>query len=132
MDSSIKSTIENTVSTLVGAFLYYDRKKDKNLPVGRIEQAVKDGILTWDDIASMFRAYLPGSEPDLLKASQDATALGWSHRLAQTKKATAQAMVEDLERQLDAAKVAWTLASIEEASQSNALEAAQERLEATR
>jgi hypothetical protein len=48
----------NTVDDLVGAFLYYDRKEDKELPRGRIEELVLSGDLTIDDIVAKFRSSL--------------------------------------------------------------------------
>ena len=47
------------VSDLVSSFLYYDRKVATGWPqTGDIQQAVKDGILTVDDIVAEFRGSL--------------------------------------------------------------------------
>lgn len=47
-------TIENTVEDMVSNFLYYDRKEDENLPMGAIQKAVKDGLITKEQIIKKF------------------------------------------------------------------------------
>ncbi len=47
-----------TVSDLVGAFLYYDRKEDEELPRGVIEAAICQGVVTVDEIVDRFRSRL--------------------------------------------------------------------------
>ena len=54
---SIK-VLEDTVSDLITDFLYYDRKEDDQLPCGMIEDAVKDGKITVDEIVDLFRTHL--------------------------------------------------------------------------
>lgn len=54
----IRLEIEKTVEDLVSNFLFYDRKEDENLPRGAIEQAVKDGVVTWDEIVKWFEQSL--------------------------------------------------------------------------
>lgn len=46
--------IENTIEYLVSKFLYYDRKEDEDLPIGAIQKAVKDGLITKDQIIKKF------------------------------------------------------------------------------
>jgi len=46
--------ILGTVEDLVSNFLYYDRKNDEDLPVGHIEEAVKRGIITREEIIAKF------------------------------------------------------------------------------
>lgn len=53
-----KSLILGHIHDLVGCFLYYDRKEDEDLPRGVIEQAIKDGRLTIDDMVEEFRKQL--------------------------------------------------------------------------
>ena len=50
----IKTYIEGTVKDLVADLLYYDRKEDNSLPRGAIEQAIKDGIITKEEIINVF------------------------------------------------------------------------------
>ena len=47
-----------TVSDLITDFLYYDRKEDDQLPRGMIEDAVKEGKITVDEIVDLFRAHI--------------------------------------------------------------------------
>lgn len=56
MDS--KENILCTVSDMVVCFMYYDRKEDETLPRGTIETAVKDGIISVDEIVAAFRQEL--------------------------------------------------------------------------
>jgi len=46
--------IENTIEDLVSDFLYYDRKEDEDLPRGAIQKAVKDGLITKEQIIKKF------------------------------------------------------------------------------
>lgn len=46
--------IENTIEYLVSKFLYYDRKEDEDLPIGAIQKAVKDGLITKEQIIKKF------------------------------------------------------------------------------
>jgi len=46
----MKERILAAIQTAVIKFLYYDRKEDEDLPVGVIEQAVRDGVITTDEI----------------------------------------------------------------------------------
>lgn len=50
--------LDAVVPDLIGAFLYYDRKEDEDLPRGEIEAAVETGALTVDDIVERFRVEL--------------------------------------------------------------------------
>jgi hypothetical protein len=43
---------------LAGAFLYYDRKEDEELPRGAIEAAIAAGEVSADEIVERFRARL--------------------------------------------------------------------------
>ena len=56
--NDIKQEIENTVDNLVADFLYYNRKEDPDLPRGAIEQAIKDGVVTSDQIVKWFEKSL--------------------------------------------------------------------------
>ena len=46
--------IENTIEDLVSVFLYYDRKEDEDLLRGAIEKAIKDGLITKEQIIKKF------------------------------------------------------------------------------
>lgn len=51
---SRKETILNTVDDAVSDLLYYDRKEDEELPRGAIEEALKAGEITVEEIVSKF------------------------------------------------------------------------------
>lgn len=53
-----KHYINNVVSDMVSDLLYYNRKEDDTLPRGKIEDMVKTGELTVDDVVEMFRVHL--------------------------------------------------------------------------
>lgn len=46
--------IFGTVDDLAAKFMYYDRGEDQDLPRGAIEQAVADGLITYEQIAARF------------------------------------------------------------------------------
>ena len=50
----LRDKILATVRDLVGDFLYYDRKEDEDLPVDAIQNAIKSGVITVDDIVDSF------------------------------------------------------------------------------
>jgi len=54
----MKEIIENTIEDLVSDFLYYDRKEDEELPKGEIEKAIKEGIITKEEIVNKFSKIL--------------------------------------------------------------------------
>jgi hypothetical protein len=56
--SETRERILSAVSDLVGALLYYDRKEDEDLPRGVIESAIESGVITYDEIVSVFRSEL--------------------------------------------------------------------------
>lgn len=58
MADTRRDTILNIVDDLVSDFLYYDRKEDEDLPRGAIEEAVRAGEVTVDEIVEKFRATL--------------------------------------------------------------------------
>ncbi len=53
-----RDLILTVVADLVANFLYYDRKEDEDLQVGQIEEAVKAGEVTVDEIISIFKQVL--------------------------------------------------------------------------
>lgn len=48
--------ILNTITDLVSKFMYYDRKEDEELPVDAIENAIRNGEITLDEIVDKFRS----------------------------------------------------------------------------
>lgn len=50
--------IDGYIEDMISNFLYYDRKEDCQLPVGAIEEAVKSGELTIDEMVECFRKHL--------------------------------------------------------------------------
>lgn len=57
----LRSHILDTFADAISGILYYDRKEDSNLPVGAIEQAIADGVVTVDELVEKFRASLENS-----------------------------------------------------------------------
>ena len=49
-----RSVIINTVKDCVIDLMYYHRKEDEELPRGAIEKAIKDGIITKQEIVDVF------------------------------------------------------------------------------
>lgn len=54
----MKNLILGTIGDLVSNFLYYDRKEDEELPKGKIDEAVKNGTITIDEMVEKFRKEL--------------------------------------------------------------------------
>lgn len=46
--------IENQVDDMIAKLLYYDRKEDGELEVGDIEEAIKEGEISVDEIVQRF------------------------------------------------------------------------------
>lgn len=53
-----REIIEFTIKDMVGDFLYYNRKEDKELPIGSIEQAIIFDEVTIGDMTTMFKKEL--------------------------------------------------------------------------
>ena len=51
---TMKDLIKDTIDDLVSCFLYYDRKEDQDLPLGEIEKAISEGIITIDEMVQVF------------------------------------------------------------------------------
>lgn len=54
MPKSRSEIIQDTVADLASKFMYYDRKEDEDLPVGAIEEALKAGEVSVDQLAGLF------------------------------------------------------------------------------
>lgn len=54
----MKKLILNTVSDLVLNFTYYNRKEDEDLPCEAIENAIKNGDITIEEIVAKFETEL--------------------------------------------------------------------------
>lgn len=54
----MKETIINTIKDLCADFLYYDRKEDEDLSADDLEEAVKNGTVTIDEMVETFRRNL--------------------------------------------------------------------------
>lgn len=54
----MKQLIIDTISDLCGNFLYYDRKEDEELSVEDLNNAVKSGEITIDEMVAEFRKHL--------------------------------------------------------------------------
>jgi hypothetical protein len=53
-----KELIINTISDLVGAFTYYDRKEDEDLTIEKLNNAVKNNEITIDEMVAEFKKHL--------------------------------------------------------------------------
>lgn len=54
----MKQTILNRISDLCSNFLYYDRKEDEKLSMEQLNEAVKTGEITVDEMVAEFRKHL--------------------------------------------------------------------------
>ena len=54
----MKQTILDTISDLCSDFLYYDRKGDEELTMEQLDEAVKNGEITIDEMVAEFRKHL--------------------------------------------------------------------------
>lgn len=54
----MKQTILDTISDLCTDFLYYDRKEDEDLTMEQLNEAVKNGEITIDEMVAEFRKHL--------------------------------------------------------------------------
>ncbi|MDD5650914.1 MAG: hypothetical protein PHF86_10945 [Candidatus Nanoarchaeia archaeon] len=54
----LKQHILGVIGDLVADFLYYDRKDDEGLELGVIEQAVKSGEITIEEMTQTFKEAL--------------------------------------------------------------------------
>jgi len=57
--------IENAVEDLVSNLMYYDRKEDEDLPRGKIEEMVEQGLISYDIISEIFKRELKRMENKL-------------------------------------------------------------------
>ncbi len=53
--------IKDVINSLVSDFLYYDRKEDSDLRIGEIDEAVRNGEITVDEMAEVFHTGLKKS-----------------------------------------------------------------------
>jgi hypothetical protein len=53
-----KNVIMDAVEDLVADFLYYDRKEDEDLKLGDIELAIKECVVSVDEITDKFKNIL--------------------------------------------------------------------------
>jgi hypothetical protein len=58
---SRREKILDVLTDMVSGLLYYDRKEDSSLPVGSIEEAVKLGEITLDEMLAHVRQQMTGS-----------------------------------------------------------------------
>lgn len=54
----LKSAIFSTLNDCWHDLFYYDRKEDGGLPVYAIERAIKDGVITVDEMVEHFRKHI--------------------------------------------------------------------------
>jgi predicted DNA-binding ArsR family transcriptional regulator len=47
---NMDKNLENTLSDMISNLLYYDRKEDDELPIGKIEKMVRDGNTSFNEI----------------------------------------------------------------------------------
>jgi len=61
----MKELILMYVGDLAADFLYHDRKEDEDLPRGVIEAAIKNGVVSIDEILARFRLELDLAVKDI-------------------------------------------------------------------
>lgn len=54
----LRGLLEGNVQDLVGDLLYYDRKRDEDLPLEDLEEMLDKGWVTVDELVEWFRAAL--------------------------------------------------------------------------
>lgn len=59
-----REIILDTVSDLVAKFVYYDRKQDEYLSMDDLNQAIKSGEITVDEICNRFKEILKETYPN--------------------------------------------------------------------
>lgn len=62
-----RQIVLDTAQDLVAGFLYYDRKEDSELPLGAIEEAIKNEEITIDDITYFIKEKFEESLGELRK-----------------------------------------------------------------
>lgn len=60
--AELREHIIGTIGDMVSDLLYYNRKEDEDLPVGAIEQAVKDGVITVEELVECFKEEIESLE----------------------------------------------------------------------
>ncbi len=58
MTENYKEAVLGLVGDIVSDLLYYNRKDDEDIPVGYIEEAIKNKYLTIDDMIEEFKTQL--------------------------------------------------------------------------
>ena len=58
---ALKSAILSQIEDIFTDWLFYDRKEDYAVPKGAIEKAVKDGVITKDEITDAFNYWISGN-----------------------------------------------------------------------
>lgn len=61
----MKKKILGTISDLCSDFLYYDRKEDEDLTMEQLNEAVKSGEITIDEMVAEFRKQLENTFKNL-------------------------------------------------------------------
>lgn len=56
--------LDSYISDTISDFLYYNRKEDEELPLGMIEDLVRNGDVTVDQIVKSFEKHLREGLPD--------------------------------------------------------------------
>lgn len=60
-EMTMKDKILGMTDDLMADFLFYDRKEDDEFPRGVIESAIKNGVISVDEIVACFRSHLEGA-----------------------------------------------------------------------
>jgi len=61
-NTAFRTLVQNTVDDMVTNFFYYDRKGDDELQLDALENALRSGDLTKQDIIDMFAAAVNSRE----------------------------------------------------------------------
>lgn len=57
---SRREKILSVLNDMVADLMYYNRKEDESLPVGAIEQAIREGEITLDEMLAYVRKQITG------------------------------------------------------------------------
>ncbi len=61
---STKEKILGLVEDQVMDLLFYDRKEDEEFPKGFIEAAIKNGVVSVDEMVACYRSHIEGAVED--------------------------------------------------------------------
>lgn len=61
-NEALRESVIDIVSDAMSNLLYYDRQEDEEFPVGKIEELIKEGVISVDEILEVVRKNLEGKD----------------------------------------------------------------------